>query len=140
MSGSSEAAVARVVRLPADVDLHARPAGVLVRAAATLETPVTLRANNWKRVRVDFAGNVIAFHSGPTNATGPINPDDFCYYSFQDVNGVATNENSRRGRLGVSNSNVCKAGRLPGTAAASEIDDDAVTSWIARKSYERSHT
>ena len=45
MSGSSEAAVARVVRLPADVDLHARPAGVLVRAAATLETPVTLRAN-----------------------------------------------------------------------------------------------
>jgi phosphotransferase system HPr (HPr) family protein len=35
----------RVVRLPADVALHARPAGLLVRAAAALPADVVLNAN-----------------------------------------------------------------------------------------------
>ena len=35
----------RVVRLPGDVALHARPAGLLVRAAAALSADVVLNAN-----------------------------------------------------------------------------------------------
>jgi phosphotransferase system HPr (HPr) family protein len=35
----------RVVQLPADVALHARPAGLLVRAAAALPADVVLNAN-----------------------------------------------------------------------------------------------
>jgi phosphoenolpyruvate---glycerone phosphotransferase subunit DhaM len=35
----------RVVQLPADVALHARPAGLLVRAAAALPAQVVLNAN-----------------------------------------------------------------------------------------------
>jgi phosphotransferase system HPr (HPr) family protein len=42
MSASSESR--RSVRLPADVDLHARPAGLLVRAASGYDASVTLRA------------------------------------------------------------------------------------------------
>ena len=45
MSASSDEAVCRTVVLPAGVDLHARPAGEVVRAAAGLETRVALRAN-----------------------------------------------------------------------------------------------
>jgi phosphotransferase system HPr (HPr) family protein len=37
-------ALRRDVTLPAGVDLHARPAGLVVRTAATLPTPVTLIA------------------------------------------------------------------------------------------------
>jgi phosphocarrier protein HPr len=43
MSASSEQQ-ARTVRLPEGVDLHARPAGVLVRAAAEYVSAITLRA------------------------------------------------------------------------------------------------
>jgi phosphotransferase system HPr (HPr) family protein len=43
MSESSE--YRRVVQLPADVALHARPAGLLVRAAAALDADVVLKAN-----------------------------------------------------------------------------------------------
>ena len=42
MSASSDSR--RAVRLPAGVDLHARPAGALVRAAATYQSSVTLHA------------------------------------------------------------------------------------------------
>ena len=42
MSASSESR--RSVRLPADVDLHARPAGLLVRAASGYDASVTLHA------------------------------------------------------------------------------------------------
>jgi phosphotransferase system HPr (HPr) family protein len=43
MSENSE--YRRVVQLPADVALHARPAGLLVRTAAALEADVVLHAN-----------------------------------------------------------------------------------------------
>lgn len=43
MSENSE--YRRVVQLPADVALHARPAGLLVRAAAALDADVVLNAN-----------------------------------------------------------------------------------------------
>ena len=42
MSASSNSR--RSVRLPSDVDLHARPAGLLVRAAAGYDASITLRA------------------------------------------------------------------------------------------------
>ena len=45
MSGSSETTVVTQVTLPDGVDLHARPAGALVRHAATLPARITLRAN-----------------------------------------------------------------------------------------------
>ena len=44
MSASSEVTHTRIVRLPDGVDLHARPAGALIRAAATFESSVTLSA------------------------------------------------------------------------------------------------
>ena len=43
MSASSEQQ-ARIVRLPESVDLHARPAGMLVRAAAEYAAAITLRS------------------------------------------------------------------------------------------------
>ena len=42
MSASSEVTRSRIVRLPAGVDLHARPAGALIRGAAKFEASVTL--------------------------------------------------------------------------------------------------
>jgi phosphotransferase system HPr (HPr) family protein len=42
MSASSEVTHSRIVRLPEGVDLHARPAGLLIRAAAKFESSVTL--------------------------------------------------------------------------------------------------
>jgi phosphotransferase system HPr (HPr) family protein len=45
VSASSDEAVCRTVVLPAGVDLHARPAGQIVRAAAGLDARVALRAN-----------------------------------------------------------------------------------------------
>jgi phosphocarrier protein HPr len=45
VSASSEDAVCRTVVLASGVDLHARPAGEVVRAAAALDARVTLRAN-----------------------------------------------------------------------------------------------
>ena len=45
MSGSSNGFHRRTVRVPDGVDLHARPAGLLVRAAAEQGTPITLHAN-----------------------------------------------------------------------------------------------
>ena len=44
MSASSELTRSRTVRLPDGVDLHARPAGLLIRAAAKFESSVTLAA------------------------------------------------------------------------------------------------
>jgi phosphotransferase system HPr (HPr) family protein len=44
MSASSEVTRSRTVRLPDGVDLHARPAGLLIRAAAKFESSVTLAA------------------------------------------------------------------------------------------------
>jgi phosphotransferase system HPr (HPr) family protein len=46
VSASSEATVSRTVLIPFGVDLHARPAGQLVRAAAAQSTRVFLRAND----------------------------------------------------------------------------------------------
>jgi phosphotransferase system HPr (HPr) family protein len=46
MSASSEVTHSRIVRLPEGVDLHARPAGILIRAAAKFESTVTLSAGN----------------------------------------------------------------------------------------------
>ena len=46
MSASSEVTRNRIVRLPADVDLHARPAGALIRAAAKFQADLTLSAGN----------------------------------------------------------------------------------------------
>jgi phosphotransferase system HPr (HPr) family protein len=45
VSASSNVTVSRTVLIPAGVDLHARPAGQVVRAAAALATPVVLRSN-----------------------------------------------------------------------------------------------
>jgi len=45
MSGSSNGFHRRYVRIPDGVDLHARPAGLLVRAAAEQGTAITLHAN-----------------------------------------------------------------------------------------------
>lgn len=45
MSASSNGSLRRTVVLPPDVDLHARPAGAVVRAAAQHEAAVTLRSN-----------------------------------------------------------------------------------------------
>ena len=45
MSGSSDTTVSRTVVIPLGVDLHARPAGVLVRAAAGHDTRIVLRSN-----------------------------------------------------------------------------------------------
>jgi phosphocarrier protein HPr len=45
VSGSSNGTVSRTVRIPDGVDLHARPAGQLVRAAAAQGTPIVLRTN-----------------------------------------------------------------------------------------------
>jgi phosphotransferase system HPr (HPr) family protein len=45
MSGSSEVWEQRTVVLPATVDLHARPAGLLVRAAAGQDARIVLRSN-----------------------------------------------------------------------------------------------
>ena len=45
MSGSSEVWERRTVVLPATVDLHARPAGRLVRAAAGQDARIVLRSN-----------------------------------------------------------------------------------------------
>ena len=42
MSSSSELLVERMVRLPDGVPLHARPAGALVRAAATFQADVVV--------------------------------------------------------------------------------------------------
>ncbi len=44
MSESSDGALTRTVTLPEGVDLHARPAGLLVRTAGALPATVTLRA------------------------------------------------------------------------------------------------
>ena len=44
MSASSEVTRSRIVRLPDGVDLHARPAGALIRGAAKFESSVTLAA------------------------------------------------------------------------------------------------
>jgi phosphotransferase system HPr (HPr) family protein len=46
MSASSEATRSRIVRLPDGVDLHARPAGALIRGAAKFEATITLSAGN----------------------------------------------------------------------------------------------
>ena len=46
MSASSEVTRSRIVRLPDGVDLHARPAGALIRGAAKFESSVTLAAGN----------------------------------------------------------------------------------------------
>lgn len=45
MSGSSDTTVSRTVVIPLGVDLHARPAGKLVRAAAAHDTRIVLRSN-----------------------------------------------------------------------------------------------
>jgi phosphotransferase system HPr (HPr) family protein len=45
MSGSSNGIVSRTVVIPDGVDLHARPAAQLVRAAAAQATRVRLRSN-----------------------------------------------------------------------------------------------
>lgn len=45
MSASSELRVERIARLPEGVALHARPAGVLVRAAAAFAADVFVSAN-----------------------------------------------------------------------------------------------
>jgi phosphotransferase system HPr (HPr) family protein len=45
VSGSSNGTVSRTVVIPAGVDLHARPAGQLVRTAATQGTRIVLRSN-----------------------------------------------------------------------------------------------
>jgi phosphotransferase system HPr (HPr) family protein len=45
VSASSNGTVSRTVVIPAGVDLHARPAGQLVRAAAAQGTRVILRSN-----------------------------------------------------------------------------------------------
>ena len=45
MSGSSDTTVSRTVVIPLGVDLHARPAGELVRAAAAHDTRIVLRSN-----------------------------------------------------------------------------------------------
>jgi phosphocarrier protein HPr len=45
MSASSNGFHRRCVRIPDGVDLHARPAGLLVRAAAEQNTAITLHAN-----------------------------------------------------------------------------------------------
>jgi len=42
---SSESVIAVTVTLPADVALHARPAGLLVKEATRLGCPVTVHAN-----------------------------------------------------------------------------------------------
>ena len=46
MSASSDGHAQRIVRLPDGVDLHARPAGALVRAAAKFASTVTLSAGD----------------------------------------------------------------------------------------------
>ena len=45
MSASSDHLISRSVVLPSGVDLHARPAGLLARAAASHPATVVLRAN-----------------------------------------------------------------------------------------------
>ena len=45
MSGSSDVSVVASAVLPQGVDLHARPAGLVVRTAADLPVNVKLRAN-----------------------------------------------------------------------------------------------
>ena len=45
MSASSDTTVSRTVVIPLGVDLHARPAGQLVRVAAAQGTRVLLRSN-----------------------------------------------------------------------------------------------
>jgi phosphotransferase system HPr (HPr) family protein len=45
VSASSNGTLTRTVILPDGVDLHARPAGLVVRAAAQHEAAVTLRSN-----------------------------------------------------------------------------------------------
>jgi phosphotransferase system HPr (HPr) family protein len=45
VSVSSNGIVSRTVVIPAGVDLHARPAGQLVRAAAAQSTRIVLRSN-----------------------------------------------------------------------------------------------
>jgi phosphotransferase system HPr (HPr) family protein len=45
VSASSNGTISRTVLIPAGVDLHARPAGQLVRAAAAQGTRVILRSN-----------------------------------------------------------------------------------------------
>ena len=45
MSASSNGTISRSVLIPAGVDLHARPAGRLVRVAAAQGTRVVLRSN-----------------------------------------------------------------------------------------------
>ena len=44
MSASSE--TCRAVRLPDGIDLHARPAGALVRAASAYQSAITLSAGD----------------------------------------------------------------------------------------------
>jgi phosphotransferase system HPr (HPr) family protein len=46
MSASSEVTRSRIVRLPDGVDLHARPAGALIRGAAKFESSITLAIGN----------------------------------------------------------------------------------------------
>jgi phosphotransferase system HPr (HPr) family protein len=46
MSASSEVTRSRIVRLPDGVDLHARPAGALIRGAAKFESSITLSVGN----------------------------------------------------------------------------------------------
>ena len=59
MSGSSNGFHRRSVRIPDGVDLHARPAGLLVRAAAQQSAAITLHANGRD---ADFRiGNFLGF-------------------------------------------------------------------------------
>jgi hypothetical protein len=66
--------------------------GLQVQGATGL---VSLLANRWTRVRavadINNVVTVFAYESGSTSRTATINPDDFGYYAFTDVNGVATN-------------------------------------------------
>jgi len=59
MPSSSDVAPARVVRLPAEVPLHARPAGVFVRAAAAFAADVVVSANG-KRANAKSILEVLA--------------------------------------------------------------------------------
>jgi phosphotransferase system HPr (HPr) family protein len=69
MSASSEATVSRTVVIPSGVDLHARPAGQLVRAAAAQSTRVVLRANDRE---ADAASILQVLALGATSGTAVI--------------------------------------------------------------------
>jgi phosphotransferase system HPr (HPr) family protein len=59
MPPSSDVAPARVVRLPVDVPLHARPAGLFVRTAAPFAADVVVGANG-KRANAKSILEVLA--------------------------------------------------------------------------------